>query len=418
MINIDSKKLNFYKKILIATLLGISSGMPIYVLIQTIPAWLRESGIDLSAIGLFQLIGIPYTLKFLWAPLLDRYSIPFLGHRRGWMFITQILLIISIAFMGLFDPSKNISIIIFLTVIMTTFSATQDIVIDAYRRELLDDDELGVGNAWFVNAYRFSSLVPGSLALILADVIDWKYVFPIVASFMFIGLVTTFLIREKINNHNQSNNLVAAIIDPFKEYFSRYDLKHGIALLVFLMLYKLGDSMATALSTPFYLDMGFTKTELGTVVKVAALWSTIAGAFAAGLIMRKISLNKALWLFGTFQMVTILGFAWISQLDYPTNYDLFYIVSLEYLGVGMGTVAVISFMFKMSSKVFAASQIALFTAITAIPRTFLNSTTGYIIENVGYTNFFLICTVCAIPGMLLLFYVAPWKTDTIHDIES
>jgi PAT family beta-lactamase induction signal transducer AmpG len=175
------------------------------------------------------------------------------------------------------------------------------------------------------------------------------------------------------------------------------------------MLYKLGDSMATALSTPFYLDMGFSKTVLGTVVKAAALWSSVAGAFVAGLLMRKLSLNKALWLFGFFQLFTILGFAWLSQLSEPSKTDLFIVVSLEYLGVGMGTVAIISYMFKMSSKVFAASQIALFTAITAIPRTFINASTGYIIENVGYTDFFLICTACAIPGMLLLFTIAPWK---------
>ncbi len=167
--------------------------------------------------------------------------------------------------------------------------------------------------------------------------------------------------------------------------------------------------MATALSTPFYKDLGFSNKVLGTVVKAAALWSTVTGAFIAGYVMRKISLNKSLWLFGFFQMFTILGFAWLSALSEPSKIDLFIIVSLEYLGVGMGTVAIISFMFKMSSKLFAASQIALFTAITAIPRTFINATTGFIIEKVGYTDFFLICTACAIPGMLLLFYIAPWK---------
>lgn len=409
MINISTEKIIFYKKILIATLLGISSGMPLFVLYQTIPAWLRESGIDLSAIGLFQLIGIPYTLKFLWAPLLDRYQMPFLGQRRGWMLLTQILLIASIALMGFFDPSKNISIIIYLTIIMTTFSATQDIVIDAYRRELLNDDELGVGNAWFVNSYRFSSLIPGALALILADVIAWKLVFPIIAAFMFIGVITTYFIKEQTLKNQHSLSLLDAIIEPFKDFFKRFSITRGILMLVFLMLYKLGDSMATALSTPFYLDLGFSKTVLGTVVKGAALWSSVAGAFIAGIVMRKISLNKALWIFGFFQLFTILGFAWLSQLSEPTKIDLFIVVSLEYLGVGMGTVAVISYMFKMSSKIFAASQIALFTAITAIPRTFINATTGYIIENVGYTQFFFICTICAVPGMLLLFYIAPWK---------
>ena len=178
MLKIDAEKANFYKKIFIATLLGITSGLPLYVLYQTIPAWLKESGINLSDIGLFNLIGIPYAFKFLWAPLLERYSFPILGARRGWMLFTQILLVLSIASIGYFDPKQNLQIIVILTLIMTTFSATQDIVIDAYRRELLNDNELGTGNAWFVNAYRFSSLVPGALAFVLADLIAWHYVFP------------------------------------------------------------------------------------------------------------------------------------------------------------------------------------------------------------------------------------------------
>lgn len=404
----DSKRL-FYKKIVIATLLGISSGLPLYVLIQTIPAWLKDAGVDLSSIGLFQLIGIPYTLKFLWAPLLERLSVPILGQRRGWMFLSQILLIFFIATIGFFNPKDNITIVVYLTLAMTTVSATQDIVIDAYRREMLNDDELGAGNAWFVNAYRFSSLVPGSLALILADNVDWHFVFPIVALFMFIGLLTTLYVQEQVNLEKRVTTIAGAVIEPLKDYLERNTITKGIIFIVFLMLYKFGDSMATALSTPFYLDMGYSKTTLGTVVKAAALWSSIAGAFIAGAIMRKISINQSLWIFGLFQMVTILGFAWLSQLAEPDKVALFIVVSLEYLGVGMGTVAIVSFMFKTSSKVFAASQIALFTAITAIPRTFITSTTGFIIEAVGYTEFFLICTACAIPGMLLLFYVAPWR---------
>ncbi len=383
--------------------------MPLFVLYQTIPAWLRDSSVNLSDISLFQLIGIPYTLKFLWAPFLERFSLPFLGLRRGWMITMQVALVASIALIGLFNPTQHISIIVILTLIMTTFSATQDIIIDAYRRELLNDDELGAGNAWFVNAYRFSSLVPGSLAFILSDIIAWQYVFPIIAAFMFIGVITTLMIKEHQHLSKQPTSFIDTIKEPLHDYFLRFNLKHGILLLLFLMLYKLGDSMATALSTPFYKDLGFSNKVLGTVVKAATLWSTVAGAFVAGYVMRKISLNKSLWLFGFFQMFTILGFAWLSALSEPSKTDLFIIVSLEYLGVGMGTVAIISFMFKISSKVFAASQIALFTAITAIPRTFVNASTGFIIEKVGYTEFFLICTGCAIPGMLLLFYIAPWK---------
>ncbi len=406
---ITTKNINYYQKLLIATLLGISSGLPLYVLIQTIPAWFRDFDMELSKIGIFGLVGVPYAFKYVWAPMLDRFSLPFLGQRRGWMFLSQVIIIVAIGSMGAFNPLNNLTIIAILTLIMTFFSATQDIVVDAYRRELLDDDELGSGNAWFVNAYRFSSLIPGSLALVMADIIPWHFVFPIVAAFMFIGLVTTLFISEQMEHIEKNSSFAQSVIEPFKDYFTRFHIRHGIVLLIFLMLYKLGDSMATALSTPFYKDIGFSNTEIGTVVKVAALWSSIAGAFIAGFIMHRISLNKSLWVFGFFQMITILGFAWLSQLTEPSSLDLFIIVSLEYLGVGMGTVAIVSFMFKISNKYYAASQIALFTAITSIPRTFINSSTGYLIEYFGYTHFFLLCTACAIPGMLLLFYVAPWK---------
>ncbi len=404
-----SNKPLFFKKIFITTLLGISSGMPYFVFYQTLPAFFSDYGLKLSTIGIFSLLSLPYTLKFLWAPLLDRFALPFLGKRRSWMFLCQFFLILCIALIGLFNPQKELWFIVVLTLVLTTLSATQDIVIDAYRRELLNDDELGAGNAWFINAYRFSSLIPGSLALILADMIAWKYVFPIVALFMLIGLITTLFIQELSQNKPMKGHFIHTIIDPLTDFITHNGLKNALLFALFLVLYKLGDSMATALSTPFYLHLGFSKTVLGSVVKVAALWSSIAGAFIAGFIMRKISLNKSLWVFGVFQMVTILGFAWLSDLNQPSTIDLFIIVSLEYLGVGMGTVAVVSYMFKVSSKKFAASQIALFTAIASIPRTFLNATTGYIIESVGYTEFFLICTACAIPGMLLLFILAPYK---------
>ncbi len=239
--NTTKSQKQFYRKILISTLLGISSGMPLFVLYQTIPAWLRDSGINLSDIGLFQLIGIPYTIKFLWAPFLERFNLPFLGLRRGWMITMQVALILSIALIGLFNPTQHITIIVILTLIMTTFSATQDIVIDAYRRELLNDDELGAGNAWFVNAYRFSSLVPGSLAFILSDIIDWQYVFPIIAAFMLIGVATTLLIKEYQHLGKQPTSFIDTIKEPLTDYFSRFSLKQGVLLLLFLMLYKLGD---------------------------------------------------------------------------------------------------------------------------------------------------------------------------------
>lgn len=401
------KAYSLRQKLIIASLLGFASGLPLFVLYQTIPAWLRDNGVDLKSIALFQLIGLPYTFKFLWAPLLDRYRLPFLGLRRGWMVVIQALLLVSIAGIGLFDPTVELRVIVVLTLVMTALSATQDIVLDAYRRELLQDRELGAGNAWFVNAYRLSSLVPGSLALILADHLPWRLVFPITALFMLVGIAAAFGIREVAPDKPRTVTLQQAVIEPFRDFLRRFQLT-GVSLIVlFLLFYKLGDSMATALATPFYLDMGYDKTTIGSVAKVAALWASIFGAFVAGIVMRQISLIKALFLFGLFQMVTILGFAWLSQLDAPDALDLFVVVSLEYLGVGMGTVAILAFMAKVTSLRYTASQFALLTAITAIPRTFVNASTGWLVDQMGYTLFFLLCCLMATPGMVLIGWLLP-----------
>ncbi len=404
-------------KLIIASLLGFASGLPLFVLYQTIPAWLRDNGVDLKSIALFQLIGLPYTFKFLWAPLLDRYRLPFLGLRRGWMVVIQLALLLSIAVIGLFDPTVNLRIIVALALVMTTLSATQDIVLDAYRRELLKDDELGAGNAWFVNAYRLSSLVPGSLALILADHLPWRQVFPITALFMLVGVAAALGIREVAADTPRAASLQAALIEPLRDFFSRYQFAGVLVIVLFLLLYKLGDSMATALATPFYLDMGYDKTTIGSVAKAAALWASIFGAFVAGLMMRRIALVKALLLFGLFQMVTILGFAWLSQLRQPNPLDLFIVVSLEYLGVGMGTVAVLAFMARITSLRFAASQFALLTALTAVPRTFVNASTGWLVEHMGYTLFFLLCCVLALPGLLLIGWLPPILKQTTNRPE-
>jgi len=396
------------RKMLICIFLGFASGMPLYVLFQLVPAWLRSHEVDLATIGLFALVSLPYTWKFAWSPLMDRYKLPFLGRRRGWALLTQIGLLFSIAALGRFDPSVSLQAIVVTVFIISLFSASQDIVIDAYRRELLADDELGTGTSFFVNAYRLSSLVPGSLALILSDFLPWSLVYWVTAAFMGIGIATTFLIREVSDDALAPGSLREAVIDPFVEFFSRGGVKSALAILAFMFLYKLGDNMATALATPFYLDMGFSRTEIGSIAKVAALWAVIAGGILGGVVMLKVSINRALWMFGFVQMVTILGFVWLSTVGHhPVG--LFIVVSGEYLGVGLGTIALTAYMARETSKAFTATQFALFSSFIAVPRTFANASTGFIIEAIGYTQFFIFCTLVAIPGMLLLFKVAPWN---------
>ncbi len=396
------------RKMLICLFLGFTSGLPLYVLINLVPAWLRSSDIDLKTIGLFSLITLPYTWKFIWSPLMDRFRIPVLGRRRGWALLTQIGLLFSIGALGMFNPLDSMEVIVGLVFLVALFSASQDIVIDAYRRELLADDELGAGTSIFINAYRLATLVPGSLALILSDILPWSSVYWITAGFMGIGIVTTLIIREVGDDSLAPHTLQQAIVEPFSEFFGRRGWQSALWMLGFMMLYKLGDNMATALATPFYLDMGFSLTEIGTVAKVAALWATIAGSIIGGAVMLKISINRALWLFGIVQVVSILGFAWLSIIGHDTT-ALFLVVSFEYLGVGLGTVALTAYLARETSIAFTATQFALFSSIVSIPRVFANASTGYLIEAIGYTQFFILCTIVAIPGMLLLLKVAPWN---------
>jgi PAT family beta-lactamase induction signal transducer AmpG len=393
---------------LVCIFLGFTSGMPLYVLFQLVPAWLRSSGVDLATIGLFALVSLPYTWKFLWSPLMDRFKPPFLGRRRGWALVTQVALLVVIGALGQVDPAESLQAIVLLVFLVSLFSASQDIVIDAYRRELLLDDELGTGNAIFINAYRLSSLVPGSLSLILSDHLPWSVVYWVTAAFMAVGIVTSFVIREVSDDTLAPRTLREAVIEPFREFFARGGVATGLAILAFMFLYKLGDNMATALATPFYLDMGFSRTEIGSVAKIAALWSTVAGSIIGGAVMLKLSINRALWIFGVVQLVTILGFAWLSRVgDDPVV--LFVVVSGEYLGVGLGTVALTAYIARETSRAFTATQFALFTSLIAVPRTFANASTGFLIEWLGYTEFFLLCTALAVPGMLMLIKAAPWN---------
>ncbi len=339
---------------------------------------------------------------------MDRFVPPILGRRRGWAVLTQLALLVSIGMLGMFDPVKSLGVIVAVVFAVSLFSASQDIVIDAYRRELLADDELGTGNSFFINAYRLSSLVPGSLALILSDHLPWATVFWVTASFMAVGVVTSVVIREVGDASLAPHTLREAVIEPFREFFARDGVATAVAILAFMFLYKLGDNMATALATPFYLDMGFSRTEIGAVAKVAALWASVAGSIIGGIAMLKLSINRSLWIFGFVQMITILGYAWLSVIGHDTT-ALFALVSAEYLGVGLGTVALTAYIARETSLAFTATQFALFTSFMAVPRTFANASTGFLIEAMGYTSFFLLCTAVAVPGMLMLFKVAPWN---------
>ena len=398
----------FNRRMLICIFTGFASGLPLYILISLVPAWLRTEGVGLKEIGLFTLIGLPYTWKFFWSPVLERYPLPLLGRRRGWMLLTQLGLLFSIAALPQFDTETQLWPLAALCALIAFLSATQDIVIDAYRRELLPDIELGLGNAIHVNAYRIAGLVPGSLSLILADFLPWDTVFIITAAFMSIAIVLTLSIKEPNHPLPAPATLQAAIVEPFREFFQRLGLSQALLVLSFMFLYKLGDNMATALATPFYIDMGFELSQIGIIAKHAALWPMIVGGLLGGLMMVKIGINRALWVFGVVQLISIFGFALMAHVG-EGLWLLALVIGFEYLGVGLGAAAFIAFIARTTSRVHSATQFALFTALTAVPRTVANAGTGYLVEAVGWEHFFYICALLALPGMLLLCKVAPWN---------
>lgn len=418
------KELLLNKRMIICLFNGFASGLPLYFLAQLIPAWLRDTGVDLKTIGFFSLVFIPFSFKYLWAPILDRYVPPFLGRRRGWMLISQVCLFGAMLVLSLLDAKTDTTMILYAGLAVGFFSATQDIVLDAYRRELLPDEELGLGNSYYANAYRLSGFIPGGLGLILADYMPWSYVFVVISLFMFVGIGQTLFIKEVETDVTIPESLKEAVIEPFKDFFKRDGFKTGLLIIGFIFFYKFGDVVATALSTPFYLDLGFSKTVIGTVAKVVGLWSMIIGGFAGGLIMYKIGINKSLWVFGLVQMVTILGFAVLNEIG-ANVYALGAVVGLEYLGVGLGSAALMAFIASCTNKNFTGTQLALLTSLFSIPKSFAGILAGVLVEGVtisdggfykvfgevtgvGYTNFFIICTFLAIPGMFLLFWVAPW----------
>jgi PAT family beta-lactamase induction signal transducer AmpG len=409
------------RKMLICIFTGFSSGLPLYLLLNLLPAWLRSEGVDLKIIGFFALIQFPYTWKFLWSPLLDRYALPILGRRRSWSLLMQIGLLLCMGTLGSLSPGVSIVPVLWLATLLALFSATQDIALDAYRRELLSEAELGLGNAVHVNAYRLAGLVPGSLSLILADILPWSQVFWITAGFMLPGMLMVLLVKEPVSTHAAPRTLRQAVLEPFHEFMGRAGLRGALLVLAFIFLYKLGDSLCTALATPFYLDMGFTKTDIGLIAKHAGLWPAVIGALLGGLWMVRLGINRALWLFGVVQLLSIFGFAWLAWLGPQLNIGLDQrlalaaVIGFEALGVGLGTAAFVAFIARTTHPAYTATQFALFTSLAAVPRTFINASAGWLVESLGWFNFFLLCSVLAVPGMLLLSRVAPWTSPPSGD---
>jgi len=390
---------------LVALLMGFACGLPLLLTITVLQAWMKEQGVDLTVIGMISLVGLPYTLKFLWAPVLDRFTLPFLGRRRGWLLVAQVALMFSISGLGFTDPGKNPWMMAFAAFLVTFFSASQDIVVDAYRREDLPDEELGLGSSLYVNGYRVGMLLASGGGLIMADHMPFFMVYQIMAACLLPGVVTTLLAPEPVIYEGTPETLREAVFDPLIEYFSR---RGALWILAFILFYKIGDTMASAMTIPFYLDIGFSKTQIGTVVKLFGFWATVAGTLIGGVIMLRLEINRSLWIFGFLQAASTAGFAVLARVGNSLPL-LSTVIAFENLSSGMGTAAFIAFMASITHKKFTATQYALLSSLMGIPRVMASAPTGFFAKNMGWESFFISCTLIAVPGMLLLFKFAPWN---------
>ena len=391
----------FNRKMFVIMLLGISSGLPLALTAGTLQAWMKSVNVDLGIIGLTAYLGLPYTLKFLWAPIMDRYTILPLGRRKGWLLVTQVLMILAILCLGASNPAENLWTVSFWALLVAFFSASQDIVIDAFRRETLTDEELGFGSSVYVTSYLFAfRMISGGLALILSDHFSWSVVYTIMAAAAGIGIIGTLIAQEPVIGTSAPRTLREAVVDPFKDFFT----KHGAwGILLFILLYKVGDNMASQMTIPFYLDIGFTKTEVGAITKAIGWIAVAAGGLVGGAMMAKMKIVPSLLVFGILQAVSTFGFALLNQVGHD-NTALAIVIGFENFTSGMGTAAFVAFMATLTNKRFSATQYALLTSLMAVPSKIISGPTGYMAQSMGWFGFFAFCAVIALPGLLMV----PW----------
>ena len=378
--------------------LGASSGLPLFAIGSTLQAWMKETGVDLSVIGAFSLTGLPYTVKFLWAPLLDRYSIPRVGRRRGWLIISQLGLCAGFVALAAGDPAAAPYSTALAALFIAFASATQDIVLDAHRRESFSDSELGLATSVFVNGYRLGLIISGAVALSLADVIPWSSVYLALAGLMVVFAIVGAFVPEPDNDAPPPRTLRAAVVEPLLDYFNR---PGAWLILTFILAYKLGDTIANALSTPYFLDIGYQKSAIAAVAKSFGIIATLLGALLAGALMTRLGIRRALWIFGGLQMVSTITYL-LPQLFAPTWGVLVLVIAIENGTGGMGTTAFTTYMAKLCNRSFTATQYALLSSLVGIPRVLFGAPSGALAQTIGWFWFFVFCTAIAVPAFFLL----------------
>ncbi|MBD2810810.1 muropeptide MFS transporter AmpG [Xenorhabdus sp. Vera] len=390
-------------------LLGFASGLPLALTAGTLQAWMTVENVDIRTIGFFTLVGQAYVFKFLWAPAMDRYSPSLLGRRRGWMLVTQLLLIVSIAAMGFLQPSQHLWWLAALAVSVAFFSASQDIIFDAYKTDLLPQEERGTGAAISVLGYRLAMLVSGGLALLIATYIGWQNMYWVMAGMMLVGVYATLTAKEPEINTAPPKTLHQAVLEPLYDFFSR---NNAWLILLLIILYKLADAFAISLSTPFLIrGVGFTPAEVGMVNKTLGLGATIIGALYGGYLMHKLSLFRALMIFGILQTVSNFGY-WILAVTPKDIYVMGAAIFLENICGGMGTAAFVALLMTLCNKSFSATQFALLSALAAVGRVYVGPVAGWFAEAYSWPTFYLFSVIVGLPGLMLLFICRKTLTYT------
>ncbi|WP_413586135.1 AmpG family muropeptide MFS transporter [Bdellovibrio sp. HCB274] len=401
----------FSKNMLIILLLGFSSGLPLALTGGTLKTWLSREQVDISTIGYFSWVGIAYSLKFLWSPLLDRYTLFKAGRRRSWMLVTQVLLMGSLLFIGTLNPLNSLSLMATMAVLIAFFSATQDIAIDAYRRELLSNEELGLGSSLNIYGYRIAMLISGGAGIGLVGSsfwnITWGQLYYLMASFMAVGFLTTLFAPEPKIDSPPPKTLLQAVVDPFAEFLKRPGAAY---ILLFVLLFKIGDALAGSLLNPFYVEMGFTNADIGLIAKTFGFASSLIGMFLGGIAIYYIGIYRSLWIFGILQAVSTAAFA---LLTFTGNQLVPFaaVIVLEDISTGMATSAFVAFMAALTNKKYTATQYAILSSFATLGRTFFSGFAGDIVKNFGWANFFYICALIAVPGLLMLIGMKKYHTD-------
>ncbi|MDR3670520.1 MAG: MFS transporter [Holophaga sp.] len=383
---------------------GFTSGVPLILTQSTLQAWMGDAGVDLKTVGLFALAGLPYTLKFLWSPLMDRYQLPFLGRRRGWMLVTFLMLMALLALLARSDPRAHLHVVALVALAVAFFSASADINVDAYRTELLPGKLLGPGTSLHITGYRLGMVFAGALALILADRMPWRTVYLIMALGLLPGAVTTFLAPEP-EGLKAPRSLREAVVEPFVEFLRR---KRSLEVLAFILLYKVGDNLCVSLNLPFFRSLDFSKTEIGLATKGVGMACLIGGGLLGGLLMSRWSLRRSLWVFGLLQMVSMSGHLALA-LTGRNHALLLLTIAVENSIFAMGTVAYLAMIQRCCELKSTATQFALLTSLSAIARVVFASPAGYLVKAAGWPVFFMVCMALAVPGLLLLHRFDRWE---------